>query len=211
MGVLPAKRKRNQQTEAAAVPDALQRRSNAGQRADRGGAQEAGETRICDQKGGWSAGDLLEAPAGQPQFCPGPSMASEEAQKGSKDNGPKATQPKRKRSHHEQGDALERFIKQTAKSQRLDFSPAPVSRTFCSYSSREHDEEQRNTTQAGANKDEIPLKDDEAPSTEACNVNQARAARETPAQTQAQSLMEDETIPEENISYKPPDASNKFM
>lgn len=75
---------------------------------------------------------------------------------------------------------------------------------------QEHDEEQQSTTQTGANKDEIPLEDDEAPSTEANNVNQGQAASETPAQAQAQHLMEDETIPDENISYKPSEASKKF-
>lgn len=37
-----------------------------------------------------------------------PSMATEEAQNGPDDDGTKATQPKRKRSRHEQGDELER-------------------------------------------------------------------------------------------------------
>lgn len=38
----------------------------------------------------------------------GPSMATGEAQNGLGNDGTKATQPKRKRSRHEQGDALER-------------------------------------------------------------------------------------------------------
>lgn len=38
----------------------------------------------------------------------GPSKATEEAQNGPEDDGTKATQPKRKRSGHEQGDVLER-------------------------------------------------------------------------------------------------------
>ncbi|KAH8129799.1 hypothetical protein LI328DRAFT_162359 [Trichoderma asperelloides] len=56
----------------------------------------------------------------------GPSIATEEEQNGPEDDGTTATHPKRKRGSHEQGDALERLIKQTTKSQRLNFSPQPA-------------------------------------------------------------------------------------
>ncbi|KAK1254994.1 hypothetical protein MKX08_008989 [Trichoderma sp. CBMAI-0020] len=52
----------------------------------------------------------------------GPSVTTEEAQIGPEDNGTKSTQPKRKRSRHEQGDALERLTGHTTKSQRLNSS-----------------------------------------------------------------------------------------
>ncbi|KAM0516315.1 hypothetical protein ACHAPE_005462 [Trichoderma viride] len=55
----------------------------------------------------------------------GPPLATGEAQNGPGDNGTKATQPKRKRSRHEQGDVLERLTKQTNISEQpnLNFSP----------------------------------------------------------------------------------------
>ncbi|PON30621.1 hypothetical protein TGAM01_v200041 [Trichoderma gamsii] len=55
----------------------------------------------------------------------GPSMATGEAQNGLGNDGTKATQPKRKRSRHEQGDALERLTTQTNKSQRLNLNFSP--------------------------------------------------------------------------------------
>ncbi|KAL6904671.1 hypothetical protein GGI43DRAFT_432110 [Trichoderma evansii] len=56
----------------------------------------------------------------------GPSMATEEEQNEPEEDCTTATQPKRKRSGCEQGDVLERLIKQTTKSQRLNFSPQPA-------------------------------------------------------------------------------------